>query len=330
MADEIPILDGIAAVRRRPGMYLGTTGPVGLNHLVFELVGNGLDQFLGGTATTITVETSGRWARVSDDGDGMPFGTLDPRTGRPVVETLLTTMHVGASLDRHAPHVHRQMGVGLAPVNALCSELTVSSARHGERWEQTFVRGAPIAPERSTGPTTQRGTTVEFTADEEIFDQHEFDTDRLRAALFEDAHLYEGLIVDMNGERFRASNGLGSLLALRYLHNRSGYLPTDVLTSIRVADERLDLRFAMTAGADRARREYDILLDSWVNGRYMVEGGSHLDGAHEAFEVLQQRPRAAMMHLVMLEPEFAGPTRGRLDVPWTREAVRDLLVEALR
>lgn len=301
-----------------------------MGHLVLELISNVLDQFLASEATTLTVQVSGNQARVSDDGGGMPFGERIARTGEPAVEAYLTTLHAGASATGHAPHVHRHMGVGLAPVNAVCSRFSVSSCRDGMRWEQEFARGVPVGSERRVGATSDRGTAIDIVADVEVFGESVFDVDRLRAILFEDAHLYEGLVVEMNGERFVAPDGLASLLKVRFSNSPNARVGETI--SIRVPGDRIDLRLAfIPIPTDRPSQLPDLtpVMESWINGRFMTEGGTHLEGARDAFEALGIRPAVTLMHLIMQEPEFAGPTQGRLSAPWVRDEVSHCLRKSL-
>ncbi|HEV3474958.1 MAG TPA: ATP-binding protein, partial [Actinomycetota bacterium] len=176
-AADITVLEGLEAVRRRPGMYIGSTGPRGLHHLVYEVVDNAIDEALAGSCTKIAVVLRADGAvMVSDDGRGIPVKPI-PRSKdrRPAVEVVLTTLHAGGKFDGKSYAVSGGLhGVGVSVVNALSERLLVEVVRDGYRWTQTFSRGKSLE-KLKRGPAAKRtGTTITFWADPDIFEETEF------------------------------------------------------------------------------------------------------------------------------------------------------------
>ena len=165
--ESIQVLSGLEAVRRRPGMYIGDVRDgSGLHHMLWELVANALDEHLAGHAKRIRVSVEGQVAEVEDDGRGLPIEP-HPRLGISGVEAILTTLHAGATLDGHFPHVHVGLfGLGLGPVNALAEELEVEVRRDGHSWHQRFARGIPLGPLERGARTTRTGTRIRFAKDQ--------------------------------------------------------------------------------------------------------------------------------------------------------------------
>ena len=206
-ASDIKVLPGLEAVRRRPGMYIGTTGPRGLHHLVWEVVDNSVDEAMAGSASNIDVllETDGS-CRVSDDGRGIPVARL-AQTRKSALTTVLTTLHAGGKFEEGAYTVSGGLhGVGVSVVNALSSRFVAEVARDGFQWSQSFVRGKETGPLVKGRPARKTGTTITFWPDPDVFtDTVEFKyatvAQRLRELAFLNKGLRVGLVDNRNGRR---------------------------------------------------------------------------------------------------------------------------------
>jgi DNA gyrase subunit B len=201
-ADEIQVLEGLEAVRKRPGMYIGSTGPRGLHHLVYEIVDNSVDEALAGHATTIdvTILPDGG-VRVVDDGRGIPVD-IHKTEGRSTVEVVLTVLHAGGKFGGGGYAVSGGLhGVGSSVVNALSSRLDVEVRRQGSVWTQSYTVGVPDAPLKEAGPSDETGTTITFWPSPDIFETIEFDYETLRTRFQQYAFLNKGLRITLTDLR---------------------------------------------------------------------------------------------------------------------------------
>ncbi len=295
-----------ASVRTRPGLYFGRTDGFGTQQVLLELVANGVDQFLQANATRIRVRHDQWTLTVEDDGAGYP---LDSDLGH----RYLTQFHNSPTGDDHAPHVHLvTRGVGLAPVNAVCSNYQVESVRHGQGYCMTFQRGQLITQEKVT-LDFPRGTRIHLTLDPEIW-QAGFQPGNIRRHLFDFVHLVPGLLIELNQERFHAPRGL---LDLATFHTD---WPGERSFSHNAQTDFLTLHLAAVGQTDRRMH-----IESWVNGARTEEHGSHVDGALEALQEAGWRPARLLLHVILREPQYAGPVRRRLTVPRALREVRKLL-----
>lgn len=312
-------------VRRRPGMYFGSTGERGTEQFVYELVGNVLDSYLINQATFVNVKLEGAVISVVDDGPGLPFDEPSDQQGVNLATKLLTRLHRTPSYDEHTPHVHMTYsGLGLAPLNAASVQLTVQSWRGGLLWEQRFIRGfaqsAATVIKRGDG----RGTKIEIIPDPELFGQAQPRPGCIRRDLFETAHLFGGLKIGFQEERFHAPLGL-QMLGLMLL------APIPIYSDVQTPPFHLTLchenvLIEAAAFGDRRKRTRNF---SWVNGARTPEQGSHVEGFLQALNEVGWKPELSLIHVVMYEPEFAGPTRYKLDVPHIRDVVNNGLSEPL-
>ncbi len=201
-ASDIQVLEGLEAVRKRPGMYIGSTGPRGLHHLVYEIVDNSVDEALAGHCDQINVVMlADGGVRVSDNGRGIPVDE-HPVEKRSTVEVVLTTLHAGGKFGGGGYAVSGGLhGVGSSVVNALSQKLTVDVKRQGSSWTQSYQNGVPDGPLAKAGATDATGTTIEFWPNSEIFETVEFDYETLRTRFQQMAFLNKGLQIDLVDER---------------------------------------------------------------------------------------------------------------------------------
>lgn len=337
---SIVVLEGLDAVRRRPGMYVGDTQDgSGLHHLLWECVGNVIDLHLAGRAAHLRVDLGGGWVEVEDDGPGFPVG-IHPHTGRSIVEVVLTTLHAGATWDGHRPHVHLTTsfhGVGLVAVNALSEELEIETRRDGRLYRQSYQRGIPLGPLEDAGPSARSGTRLRFRPDPTIFSRTDLDASLVRERLHDLAYLNPALTVHFGGEGFRERLGLqGWIASLARARGAGREHPV-----VTVAGEREDVQVevALTwAGSGPA------VVHSFVCQNRTPEGGAHLKGLRAglrqglfdpgirpgvARELLDDGLLAAI-HVGLHHPRFDAPTRDRLRSPEAHRAVRVLVRDRLR
>jgi len=203
-ASAITVLEGLEAVRKRPGMYIGSTGERGLHHLVYEVVDNSVDEALAGYASDIqvTILPDGG-VRVADDGRGIPVGIVKSE-GKPAVEVVLTVLHAGGKFGGGGYAVSGGLhGVGVSVVNALSTRVEVEVRTDGFVWRQSYLRGVPTAPLEQGEATDVTGTTVTFWADDEIFETTDYDFETLRSRFQQMAFLNKGLRISLEDQRPR-------------------------------------------------------------------------------------------------------------------------------
>ena len=201
-ARSITVLEGLEAVRKRPGMYIGSTGERGLHHLVYEVVDNAVDEALAGYCDRIDVTLlADGGVRVTDNGRGIPVDE-HPVEHRPAVEVVLTTLHAGGKFDGKSYAVSGGLhGVGVSVVNALSRRLEVEIRRDGYAWRQTYELSHPVTPLTRGEPTDETGTTIIFWPDPTIFETTEWDWETLSRRLQEMAFLNRALEINLTDER---------------------------------------------------------------------------------------------------------------------------------
>lgn len=292
--------------RERPGLYFGSTDGSGAQYAALEVIANSVDQVLQGHAGHVQVRHDEWSLEVLDDGEGYP---TESEQG----ELYLTQFHNSPTVDEHAPHVHLvTQGVGLAPVNAVCSSYQVEAVRNGQGYQMSFRCGELISKGR-VELDFPRGTRVRLSLDRSIW-QGGFQAGALRRRLFDFVHLIPGLVLSLNDERFHAPRGLLDLAEFATDGSRD--------RSFGFQGQSDFLMLQVAASGESSRRMH---IESWVNGASTEEHGSHVAGALEAFEEIDWRPARLLVHVIMREPQYAGPVRRRLQVPKAQRQVRELL-----
>ncbi|WP_344045980.1 DNA topoisomerase (ATP-hydrolyzing) subunit B [Streptomyces thermoalcalitolerans] len=305
-ASAITVLEGLDAVRKRPGMYIGSTGERGLHHLVYEVVDNSVDEALAGFADTIEVTIlSDGGVRVVDNGRGIPVDIV-PSENRPAVEVVLTVLHAGGKFGGGGYAVSGGLhGVGVSVVNALSSKVAVEIKRDGYRWTQEYKMGVPTAPLARHEETDETGTTVTFWADPDVFETTEYSFETLSRRFQEMAFLNKGLTITLTDEResAKATSGAdeagadeggqvktvtyrydgGIVDFVKYLNSRKGETvhPSIISLEAEDKDKSLSLEVAMQWNSGYSEGVY-----SFANIIHTHEGGTHEEGFRAALTSL--------------------------------------------
>jgi DNA gyrase subunit B len=283
-AEHIKVLEGLEAVRKRPAMYIGSTGPDGLHHLVYEVVDNSIDEALAGFCTEVHVVIHiDNSVTVIDNGRGIPTEIM-PKEGKPAAEVVLTKLHAGGKFDNSAYKVSGGLhGVGVSVVNALSEWLNLEIWRGGKVYVQNYKRGVPSGPLEMTGHTDRRGTKVTFRPDDKIFETTEFSFDVLSQRLRELAFLNRGLLITIDDERsdtggkkheFHYTGGIISFV--EHLNKNKTALHDKVIYFEGVR-EGIDLQIAM-----QYNDGYQEQIFTFANNINTHEGGTHMIGFKSA------------------------------------------------
>ena len=279
-ADKIKILEGLEAVRKRPAMYIGSTGPLGLHHLVYEVVDNAIDEALAGFCDTIKVTVHiDNSITVVDNGRGIPVDTH--ANGRPAAEVVLTVLHAGGKFDNDSYKVSGGLhGVGVSVVNALSETVALEIWRNGEVFKQSYTRGVPDADLEVTGTTKRRGTKLTFKPDTEVFETVEYSFETLAHRLRELAFLNAGVRITIDDERdgktrdFCYEGGINSFV--QYLNKNRVAVNAD---PIYMRGERDGIEAEISLQWNDA---YTETLHAFANNINTQEGGTHVSGLRAA------------------------------------------------
>src|SRR3954468_14140040 len=279
-ADKIKVLEGLEAVRKRPAMYIGSTGAPGLHHLVYEIVDNSIDEALAGFCdqvnVTIHIDNS---ITVVDNGRGIP---VDPMPdGRSAAEVVLTVLHAGGKFENSAYKVSGGLhGVGVSVVNALSEHLDLEIWRNGQVYQQSYERGDPTSPLLPTGTTPRRGTKVTFKADPQIFETTEYSFDTLAQRLRELAFLNSGILITLEDERDGKSHKFqyeGGIVSFVEHLNKNKTNVNDKPIYMRGAKDGIETEIAL-----QWHDGYTELIFTFANNINTHEGGTHLSGFRAA------------------------------------------------
>jgi DNA gyrase subunit B len=343
-AENITILEGLAAVRLRPAMYIGSTGEQGLHHLVYEVVDNSVDEALAGYASkidvTIHVDNS---ITVVDDGRGIPVDNKTLPTGEvmPAVQVVLTMLHAGGKFDASNYKVSGGLhGVGVSCVNALSEEFDVEIWRDGFAWEMDYSKGDPISALRKMGPSKRKGTKIHFLPDKTIFTVHEYNYDILATRLRQLAFLNKGIEINLTDERstdvksgepktqqFKYTGGIAEFIkhlnkGKQVLHDKPIYMETE--------QGNVVMEIAL-----QYNDAYSETVFSFANNINTVDGGTHLSGFRTAltrtinvagqslglFKDVKENLSGddvreglvAVVSVKLPQPQFEGQTKGKLN-----------------
>ncbi|CAN5920048.1 DNA topoisomerase (ATP-hydrolyzing) subunit B [soil metagenome] len=326
-AKDITVLEGLEAVRKRPGMYIGSTGPRGLHHLVYEVVDNSVDEAMAGRCSAIDIVLGvDHSVRVSDDGRGIPVED-HPTLHRSALEVVLTVLHAGGKFDNKSYAVSGGLhGVGVSVVNALSERLVAEVRRDGRLYRQTFQRGAPVAPVADVGPADGTGTTITFWADPDIFETLDYNWDTLATRFRETAFLTAGLRITVTDERVRDDDG-----AFRRLDYRFDGGLRDFVAHLGQAKEPLHdsiIAFSAAEEGDGGPQEVEVALQwndsfhdsihTFANTINTHEGGTHEEGFKKAL--------TGVVNRVARDAGLFKPTSKERDLTLTGEDIREGLV----
>jgi DNA gyrase subunit B len=336
-AGNIQVLEGLEAVRKRPGMYIGSTGPRGLHHLVYEIVDNSVDEALAGHCDTISVTiTKDGWIRVQDNGRGIPVD-VHPTEGVSTVQVVLTILHAGGKFGGGGYAVSGGLhGVGASVVNALSTKLRVAVAREGHYWTQSYSIGVPDAPLAKGKETDLHGTMIEFLASPEIFETVEYDYETLRQRFQQMCFLNKGLTISLADERngredtYFYENGLKDYVA--YLNNskKSEIVNEEIISfEAETKEKNMSVEIAM-----QWTNAYNESVHTYANTINTHEGGTHEEGFRAALtSLLNKYAReksllkdkdenlsgddcreglTCVISVKLAEPQFEGQTKTKL------------------
>ena len=348
---QIQVLEGLEAVRKRPGMYIGSTSSRGLHHLVYEIVDNSIDEALAGYCNEISVSINeDNSITVIDNGRGMPTG-IHPKMGKSTVEVIMTVLHAGGKFGGGGYKVSGGLhGVGASVVNALSEWCTVTVSRDGEIWEQKYSRGVALSDLSKIGTTEEQGTKVSFKPDTEIFEETEYDFEILSNRLRELAFLNKGIKIILEDKReenkidiYHYEGGIKEFVA--YLNRNKEVLHPE---PIYVEGEKDGIIAEISLQYNDG---YNENLYSFANNIDTIEGGTHLSGFKTAltrvindygkkFNHIKESDKnlsgddvreglTAVVSVKIPEPQFEGQTKTKLGNSEVRGVVDSIVGESV-
>ncbi|MDO8686917.1 MAG: ATP-binding protein, partial [Candidatus Berkelbacteria bacterium] len=351
-AKDIYVLEGLEPVRKRPGMYIGSTGPEGLHHLIWECVDNSLDEAMAGYAKNISVVLLPQnRVEQADDGRGIPV-EKHPQTKKSALETVMTTLHAGGKFGSEAYKISGGLhGVGVSVVCALSKWMRAEVCRGGIKYSQEYIKGKPKSGVQKEGACRQTGTTVSFEPDPEIFSEIKFDLKKITNHLRQQAYLTKGVRIEVNDKREKPENpytfyfegGLASYV--KYLTRGVATKQPNVYYGI---GEKNDI---VVEAAFQFTEEYECLEESFANNINTGEGGTHLTGFRGALtrtlndyarknNILKESEDnltgedvregfTGVVSIKIREPQFEGQTKAKLGNPEAKPAVEAVVSETL-
>lgn len=353
-ASKIQILEGLEAVRKRPGMYIGSTDLPGLHHMVYEIVDNSIDEAMAGHCDTVVVEMlPDQHIRVSDNGRGIPTD-IHPKAKVSTVEVVLTKLHAGGKFGDGAYKVSGGLhGVGVSVVNALSEKLLVEVFRESKRFHMEFERGRPKAPlAESKGKTGKRGTTVTFLADHEIFDTLAYRYDTLASRLRELAFLNKGVKITLRDTRDKGEEREDTFFykggILEFINVLTENKHPIYKKPIHVQGEKDDIVVELVMGYTQA---YNEQILTYANAIHTKEGGTHLEGFRSALTraINEYKKKlgldkkhdsaltgddvreglTAIIAILIPNPQFEGQTKMKLGNGEVKGIVQSMVYEGL-
>ncbi len=349
-ADSIQVLEGLEAVRKRPGMYIGSTDVRGLHHLVYEIADNSVDEAMAGRCDTITITIArDGTVTVTDNGAGIPVGK-HTKMGKSALEVVMTVLHAGGKFGGGGYKVSGGLhGVGASVVNALSEMLRAEIHQGGKIWEQEYVRGVPKRPVRSVGITDRSGTTISFRADPTIFESIDYQFETLAQRYRETAYLTKGLRITLTDERtdrestFYFEGGIVSFV--RHLNkNKSVLYERPIYVHRQINDIQVEVAIQYNDG-------YNESLHTFANNINTVDGGTHLTGFRSALTRTLNEYAAkngllkesdtkltgedvregctAVVSVKLPDPQFEGQTKAKLGTAEAERAVATAVRDAL-
>src|SRR5579871_5130707 len=349
-AEHIKVLEGLEAVRKRPAMYIGSTGIDGLHHLVYEVVDNSIDEALAGFCTEVHVVIHiDNSVTVIDNGRGIPTEIM-PKEGKPAAEVVLTKLHAGGKFDNSAYKVSGGLhGVGVSVVNALSDWLNLEIWRGGKVYVQGYRRGVPTGPLEMTGHTDRRGTKVTFNPDDSIFETTTFSFDVLSQRLRELAFLNRGLLITIEDERDEKKHEFhytGGIISFVEHLNKNKEPLHDKVIYFEGVREGIDLQIAM-----QYNDAYQEQIFTFANNINTHEGGTHMIGfksaltrslnsysvANNLFKEVKENLSGddvreglvAVISVKLPNPQFEGQTKTKLGNSEVKGIVETLVNEGL-
>lgn len=355
-ASDIQVLEGLDPVRVRPGMYIGGTGSDGYHHLLWEIVDNSVDEVMNGHASRIevTLHKNGTTMTVTDDGRGIPVDIM-PKYKKSALEVILTTLHSGGKFEKknytHSGGLH---GVGSSVVNALSTELIAQIKRDGKHHEQTFSRGKPTSKLKTMGNARGSGTTIIFTPDPEIFGPKlKFDVEQVKERLESKSYLHKGLEIVFRDETaspktevtFKHEGGIAEYIQKLLTERAKGIVPAGSVPMYKFHENGVKLEFSLAWS-----EATDELVKSYVNGIPTRNGGTHelglksgvVKAVRNYIETHELTPKGVtltaddiregmvcVLSAYVVEPQFQGQTKDRLNNPETQAQVDNVIRPAV-
>ncbi len=349
-AEDIVVLKGLEPVRKRPAMYIGSTGVQGLHHLVYEVLDNSIDEALAGYCDHIKVRINDDGSiTVEDNGRGIPVD-IHPEEGKSALEVVMTVLHAGGKFDKKAYQVSGGLhGVGISVVNALSKQLIVEVKRDGKVWVQKFKRGIPVSEVKPVGNTKKTGTKVTLWPDDEIFETVNFNYETIKNRVMELAFLNKGLKIELfddrvgKGEVFQYKGGIEEFV--KYLNRNKQPLFSK---PIYFEGEKNDVKLEI---AIQYNKSYNESILSFVNNVNTIEGGTHLSGFKSGltrainsymlkynlnkgvkFDITGDDFRegiTAVISVKVKEPQFEGQTKTKLGNSEVKGIVESIVNENL-